>query len=42
MDDGVQKSCWSVTTKAILGFVCILALAYLIGSPETAAVIAAN
>jgi hypothetical protein len=32
MEDSVQKSCWSVTIKALLGFAGVLALAYLFGS----------
>jgi hypothetical protein len=40
MDDGVQKSCWGVTAKAVIGFGGILLLAWLIGGAETAAVVA--
>jgi hypothetical protein len=32
MEDSVQKSCWSVTIKALFGFAGVLALAYLFGS----------
>ncbi len=42
MDDSVQKSCWGVTAKAILGFAGVILLAWLIGGAETVAVIAAN
>jgi hypothetical protein len=42
MDDGIQKSCWGVTAKAVVGFAGILLLAWLIGGPETAAVLAAS
>ena len=40
MDDGVQKSCWGVTAKAVLGFAGILLLAWLMGGTESAAVLA--
>jgi len=42
MEDGIQKSCWGVTAKAVVGFAGILLLAWLIGGPETAAVLAAS
>jgi hypothetical protein len=42
MDDGIQKSCWGVTAKAVVGFAGILLLAWLIGGSETAAVLAAS
>jgi hypothetical protein len=42
MDDGVQKSCWGITAKAVAGFAFIILLAWLIGGPETAAVVAAS
>lgn len=32
MEDSVQKSCWSVTFKALCGFAGVLALAYIFGS----------
>lgn len=35
MDDNVQKSCWGVTTKAVLGFAGFLLLAWLIGGAGT-------
>jgi hypothetical protein len=41
MDDGIQKSCWGVTAKAVVGFACILLLAWLIGGPETSAAVMA-
>lgn len=40
MDDGVQKSCWGVTAKAVLGFAGILLLAWLMGGTEAAPVLA--
>jgi hypothetical protein len=42
MDDGIQKSCWGVTAKAVVGFAGILLLAWLVGGSETAAVLAAS
>jgi hypothetical protein len=42
MDDNVQKSCWGITAKAVLGFAGILLLVWLIGGSETAAIIAAS
>tara|TARA_R110002020_G_scaffold35743_9_gene107820 strand:- start:1470 stop:1610 length:141 start_codon:yes stop_codon:yes gene_type:complete len=31
MEDTVQKSCWGITARAVIGFSGILALAYLFG-----------
>lgn len=31
MEDSIQKSCWGVTVRALLGFAGILVLAYLFG-----------
>lgn len=42
MDDGVQKSCWGVTAKAVLGFAGLLLLAWLMGGTETAGVLASS
>lgn len=44
MDETVQKSCWGVTAKAVLGIAALLLLAWLVGGAETAttAVIAAG
>ena len=42
MDESVQKSCWGVTAKAVIGFACIIMLAWLFGGPETASIIAAG
>ena len=42
MDDSVQKSCWGVTAKAVIGFAGIIMLAWLFGAPETAAILAAG
>ncbi len=32
MEDSIQKSCWGVTIRALVGFAGILCLAYLFGS----------
>ena len=42
MDESVQKSCWGVTAKAVIGFAGIMLLAWLFGGPETAAILAAS
>jgi len=42
MDDSVQKSCWGITAKAVVGFGLIILVAWLIGGSETAAVVAAS
>ncbi len=42
MDDGVHKSCWGVTAKAVVGFASIILIAWLIGGADTATVIAAG
>jgi hypothetical protein len=44
MDDSVQKSCWGVTAKAVIGFAGIILLAWLVGGAgaEGVATIAAN
>lgn len=42
MDDDCQKSCWGLTAKAVIGFACIILLAWLVGGNETAAVLAAS
>lgn len=31
MEDTVQKSCWGVTFRAVIGFAIILLLAYVFG-----------
>jgi hypothetical protein len=31
MDDGIQKSCWGLTAKAVIGFAGIVLLAWLVG-----------
>jgi hypothetical protein len=40
MDEGVQKSCWGVTAKAVIGFAGIMMLAWLFGGSEVATVVA--
>jgi hypothetical protein len=40
MDDSVQKSCWGVTAKAVIGFAGIILVAWLIGGGESAAILA--
>ncbi|MEQ1952624.1 hypothetical protein [Mesorhizobium sp. CN2-181] len=42
MDDGIQKSCWGLTAKVVIGFAGILLLAWLVGGHQTAAVLAAG
>lgn len=42
MNDKVQPSCWSLTAKAMIGVAGLMVLAYLVGGPETAAVLAAG
>ncbi|CAN7353442.1 hypothetical protein [Aminobacter aminovorans] len=42
MDDGVQKSCWGLTAKAVIGFAGFLLIAWLVSGAETAAVVAAG
>ncbi len=31
MEDTVQKSCWGVTARAVIGFAGLLVLAYFLG-----------
>lgn len=40
MDESVQKSCWGVTAKAVIGFAGIMLLAWLFGGAETATILA--
>lgn len=42
MDETVQKSCWGVTAKAVLGFSCIIFVAWLIGGGESLQIFAAK
>lgn len=40
MDESVQKSCWGVTAKAVLGFAAVLLLVWLAGGAQAATVVA--
>lgn len=40
MDDSVQKACWGVTAKAVIGVAGIIMIAWLFSSPETAVILA--
>ncbi|MFC3218487.1 hypothetical protein ACFOEZ_05615 [Tianweitania populi] len=40
MDDHEQKSCWGLTVKAVLGFVVMMALSWLIMGAESGSVLA--
>ena len=42
MDESVQKSCWGVTAKAVIGLAGIMLLAWLFVGPETSANLAAS
>jgi hypothetical protein len=42
MDDSVQKSCWGVTAKAVIGFAGIFMLAWILGGPEATTILAAG
>lgn len=42
LDDNVQKSCWGVTAKALIGFAGIIFLAWLSSGGEVATVLAAG
>ena len=42
MDETVQKSCWGVTAKAVIGFAGINLLAWLFSGPASAAMIVAG
>ena len=42
MDDSVQKYCWGVTAKAVIGFAGIMLLAWLFGGAETSVILAAG
>jgi hypothetical protein len=40
MGEHVQKSCWGVTAKAVMGFAAIILVTWLVGGAETTAVLA--
>ena len=42
MDENVQKTCWGVAARAVIGFGGIILLAWLFGGGFTAAIIAAS
>jgi len=42
MDETVQKSCWGVTAKAVIGIAGLMLLAWLATGAETAAVVAST
>jgi hypothetical protein len=42
LDDNVQKSCWGVTAKALIGFAGIILLAWLFSGGDAVAVLAAG
>jgi hypothetical protein len=42
MDEHVQKSCWGLTAKAVLGFAGIILLAWLVSGADKVAVVAAG
>ncbi|UUP15818.1 hypothetical protein [Nitratireductor thuwali] len=42
MDETVQKSCWGVTAKAVIGLAGVILLAWLFAGSETIAVVAAS
>lgn len=42
MDEGVRKSCWSLTAKAVIGIAGLILLVWLVGGSETSAMLAAN
>jgi hypothetical protein len=42
MDDIVQKSCWGIAAKAVIGFAFIILVAWLVSGGEQAAALAAG
>lgn len=42
MDESVQKSCWGLTAKAVIGFAGIILLAWLFSGGDSIAVLAAS
>lgn len=40
MEDSVQKSCWGVTAKAVIGFACIILVVWLVAGVESGATVA--
>lgn len=42
MDESVQKSCWGVTAKAVIGFAGLILLAWIFSGADSAAILAAT
>jgi len=42
MGDGVQKSCWGLTAKAVISIAGLILLTWLIGGIDTATMLASN
>ena len=42
MDDSVQKSCWGVTAKAVIGIGAVMLLVWLLTGAGTATIILAT
>jgi hypothetical protein len=40
MDDSVQKSCWGVAAKAVIGFAGIILIAWLVSGGDTVVALA--
>ena len=42
MDETVHKSCWGITVWAVVGFACVMLMAYLFVGGDPIAVVAAG
>ncbi|MFU0504560.1 hypothetical protein [Pseudaminobacter sp. NGMCC 1.201702] len=42
MGDGIQKSCWGLTAKAVIGIAGLILLTWLVGGIDTATMLASN
>jgi len=42
MDESVQKSCWGVTAKAVIGFAGLILLAWIFSGADSAVILAAK
>lgn len=42
MDDSVQKACWGVTARAVIGVAGIMLLVWLFSGPEAAVILAGS
>jgi hypothetical protein len=40
MEHSVQKSCWGVTLKAVVGFAIVIAAVWLVNGGDSAAILA--